>query len=130
MAGAQVRVEGARELRRSMRRAELDLAELKETHARVAALVATRGQSAAPVQSGRLAATVRAGATRTAAVVRAGRKSVPYAGPIHWGWPARGITAQPWLTTAAAESEPAWLAVYTEAVEDILDRIEGARGIS
>ncbi|AWY04760.1 hypothetical protein PQC61_gp14 [Gordonia phage Emperor] len=125
MADAQVRVEGARELRRSMRQAEIDLTEMKETHARVASLVAGRGRSAAPVASGRLAGTVRAGATRTAAVVRAGRKSVPYAGPIHWGWPARGITANPWLAGAAAESEPAWLALYTDAVDQIIDRIEG-----
>lgn len=104
----------------------MDLTELKETHARVASLVAGRGRANAPVDSGRLANSVRAGATRTAAVVRAGRKSVPYAGPIHWGWPSRGIAAQPWLTTAAAESEPAWLAVYTQAVDDILDRIQGA----
>jgi hypothetical protein len=38
-------------------------------------------------------------AGQTAAVVRAGRASVPYAGPIHWGWPSRHITAQPFSTT-------------------------------
>lgn len=123
---AIVRVDGARQLRRTMRKADMDLQELKDTHARVAALVAGRSRPAAPERSGRLAASIRPGATKTSAIVRAGRKSIPYAGPIHWGWPARNITAQPFLVDAAKDSEPAWLAVYNQAVEKIIGQIEGA----
>lgn len=123
---AIVRVDGARQLRRTMRQADIDLQEMKDTHARVAALVTNKARANAPIVSGRLAATVRPGATKTSAIVRAGRKSVPYAGPIHWGWPARNIKAQPWLADTAKSSEPAWLAIYSQAVDQIIGRIEGA----
>jgi hypothetical protein len=122
-----IRVEGARQLRSSMRRAGLDLDELKATHDRVAQLVAGRGRSSAPVRTGKLAGTVRASGTKTAAVIRAGYARVPYANPIHWGWPRRGIPANPWLSEAAQASEPAWIGIYTAEVDRILDRIEGAR---
>ena len=51
---------------------------------------------------------------------------LPYAGPIHWGWPARGICAQPFMTDAAADTEPSWTRTYRAEVDRILDRIEGA----
>ena len=38
--------------------------------------------------------------------VSVGRATVPYAGAIHWGWPARNISAQPFLTDAAKQTEP------------------------
>jgi hypothetical protein len=121
-----IRVDGARQLRRSMRRAGLDLEDLKATHARIAGMVATTGKSYAPRRSGRLAASIRPSGTKTAAIVRAGYARVPYAHPIHWGWPRRGIRANPWLSRAAQSSEPAWLAIYTREVDRILGTIEGA----
>ncbi len=62
-----------------------------------------------------------------AAIIRAGKKSVPYAGVIHWGWPRKNIVAQPWLTEAAASTESTWVDAYTEAVDEILETIEGTR---
>lgn len=127
MAGAVgIRVDGARQLRSSMRRAELDLDDLKSTHARVAGLVTTAGKAWAPKRTGRLAATIRPSGTKTAAIVRAGYARTPYAPPIHWGWPARGIRANPWLSRAAQNTEPAWFAIYSSTVDRILDTIHGA----
>ena len=123
---AGIRVDGARQLRSSMRRAGLDLDQLKSTHAAVAQLVAGRGRTAAPKRSGRLAASVRPSGTKTQAVIRAGYARVPYANPIHWGWPRRGIAANPWLSRAAQSSEPAWVGIYTREVDRIIDTIEGA----
>ncbi|GAA0898703.1 hypothetical protein GCM10009551_107070 [Nocardiopsis tropica] len=68
---------------------------------------------------------MRTGATQRAGVVRAGRASVPYAGPIHWGWEARGIRAQPFLSDAARSSEAAWLQVYDAHIDRIIDNIRG-----
>lgn len=122
----QVKLVGGRRLRRAMRDAGLDLRELKDTNRRVAGIVASEGKSAAPVKSGRLAADVRPGASQTAAVVRAGRQSVPYAGVIHWGWPKRGIVAQPFLSDAAQRTEPTWQDVYMAFVNKTINQIEGA----
>lgn len=123
---AEVRIDGARQLRATMRRAGTDMRELRETHAAAARVVAGRASATAPRRSGRLAGTIRPGATQTQALVRAGFGRVPYAGPIHWGWPARGIRAQPFLADAAQATEPAWVELYGRRIEQIIDTIEGA----
>lgn len=119
-------VHGARDLRRTMRQAGVDMRSARDVNKRVGGLVADAARPAAPVGlTGKLARSVRAGATQKAAIVRAGRKTVPYAGPIHWGWPARNITEQPWLTETAQATEPAWLAIYQQWVRGIINKIRG-----
>src|SRR5262245_52256252 len=95
-----VEMEGSRELRRTLRAAGDDLTDLKDAHAQVASLVAPRGRSNAPFRTGRLAGTVRGSGTKTAALLRAGFASVPYAGVREWGWPARNQEATPFLVPA------------------------------
>lgn len=123
MTGPGIEVRGARELRRTLRRAGADMSELNRVHKEAAALVeaATR----APVRTGRLQTTVRSAGTRTAGIVRAGYASVPYAGPIHWGWPSRGIRANPFISEAAQRTEPTWFGLYEREIERLLDSIQG-----
>lgn len=125
MATPIVQVRGARQLRASLKKAGKDLQDMKAAHAAVAALVAAAAAQRAPKRTGRLATSIRGSGTTTAAVIRAGFKSVPYAGPIHWGWPARGIAAQPFLSEAATGSEGAWLPIYEGAVEAAIDQVKG-----
>jgi hypothetical protein len=122
---AGIRVEGAPELRRTLKRAGDDLSDLKTAHATAAQYVAARSRGTAPRRKGVLAASVRGSGTKTAAVIRAGGARVPYAGPIHFGWPSRGIAPQPWITEAAEDTEPTWVEIYERAVTRILDRVKG-----
>lgn len=108
-----------------MRRAGEDLGELKEAHQAAGSIAGRRAQATAPRRSGRLAQNTRWGASNTSATIRAGGARLRYAGPIHWGWPRRNITAQPYITEAAEATEPQWTAEYQAAVERILKRIEG-----
>lgn len=127
MAAPMFTVDGADQLRRSMRKAGVDMTRLKDAHRDVADTVSKRARGTAPQgPTGRLAASTRPGATQKAAIIRAGKKSVPYAGPIHWGWPRRGIRAQPWLQEAAQESEPEWVDTYTTEIERLIAEVEGA----
>jgi hypothetical protein len=119
----QVEVRGGKRLRATLRAAGDDLSDLRAAHGQVAVLVA--GLASPPRRSGRLASTVRPSGTKTAAIVRAGFAAVLYAGPIHWGWPARNITAQPFLSDAATSSEPIWLPIYFADLERIIDKVEG-----
>ena len=121
-----VQVRGARELRRSLRKAGADMTEVKALHAEVGGIVAGAARPATPHRSGRLAGTVRSSGTNTASIVRAGRASVPYAGPIHYGWPRRNIEPQPWLVNAAHDTEPRWAARFMDGIEQILSKIKGA----
>lgn len=102
-----------------------DLTDLKDVNASVAQLVATRAEQRAPRRSGRLAASVRGNRAVSRATVLAGRATVPYAGPIHWGWPKRGIEAQPFMTEAAQETEPVWIELYEAGIDRATDRVAG-----
>jgi hypothetical protein len=120
-----VQVRGAKELRATMKRAGMDLADLKATHDAIARLVASTGQGRAPVRTGRLAGSVRGSGAATVATVRAGGASVPYANAIHWGWKAHHISPNPFLAQTAADTEPVWTRYYLIAVENILDKVKG-----
>ena len=120
-----VQVEGARQLRASMKRAGQDMTQMNAAHKIASSIVAADAKRRAPVRTGRLAGTIRAAGTRTRAEVRAGFARVPYAGPIHWGWPRKGIRPSLFLTTAAAATEPGWTMAYRAEVERILGQIEG-----
>lgn len=124
MAGPPVvQVHGARQLRSALRAAAGDLADLRRANAEAAAVVAHAGQSDAPRRTGLLAASVRPGATQSAAIVRAGSSRVPYAGVIHYGWEARHIPANPWLMEDAEQTQPTWLELYRDAIQALLDRV-------
>lgn len=121
-----IKVVGARQLRSTLKKAGDDLGDLKDAHKRAADVVANAAKQRAPKLTGRLAGSIRGAGTTTAAFVRAGFKSIPYAGPIHWGWPARNIKAQPFMSDAATQTEGTWLPIYENAVDEALDQVKGA----
>lgn len=123
-----VEVQGLKTLRRTLKRAGVSLQDLKDAHREVAETVVRAAAPHAPRRTGTLAGTTRPAGTQAAAIVRAGYASVPYAGPIHWGWPARHIKAQPWLYDAAVDSQDRWTGVYLAALEHIIKKVEGAPG--
>lgn len=122
---AGIRVEGTRRLRRTLRQAGDDLGNLKSAHADAAEIAARASEALAPKRTGTLARTIRGSGTKTAGVMRAGRASVPYAGPIHWGWPARNISPQPFLSDGATNSQGRWLPVYEKAIDDAVRKVRG-----
>lgn len=120
-----VSVAGLGKLRRALREAGVSVEDLKDAHAAVSQLVAAAAASRAPRRSGRLAASVRGTRAAGKASVLAGGSAVPYAAPIHWGWPARHIAAQPFASDAATQTESAWLPVYAAELERIADAVGG-----
>ena len=120
-----VSVEGARELRRTLRAAGDDLEDLKAANLQAAQIAAEAARARAPHVTGQLAGDIRASGTKTAGTIRAGRKRIPYAGPIHWGWPARGIEAQPYITEGAQATESIWVPLYEELMDEALAKVKG-----
>jgi hypothetical protein len=118
-----VRVTGGRKLRRALNDAGIGITELKEAHRQAAAIVEAAAKSRAPVRSGALQRSLRSSGTNTAGIVRAGSGKVPYANPIHWGWPARNIRPNPFVAEAAGQSEHRWLTVYMAALDAAIDKI-------
>lgn len=110
-----------------MRKAGADMKELKDVNRRAAdiALPAVR-QLAPRGESGRLAGSIRVGATQKAGVIRAGRKSAPYAGVINYGWPKRGIKPRLFVNQGVAGTEGAWRRVYKQFINKTMSKVKGA----
>lgn len=99
-------VEGASEIRRALRRAgDKDVPKrLRMANKTGAELVKDRAVPKVPVLTGKLQRSVKAMASQSSGSVKAGSPSrVPYAPPIHWGWPARGIRQQRFIWDARDE---------------------------
>ena len=105
-----VQVVGAKELRKTMKAAGDDLGDLKDVHQAVGQLVVGVAQGLAPKRSGALAGSIRATRQAGGVAIKVGSARIPYANPIHWGWPKRNIEAQPFLSDAATQSEAQWVA--------------------
>lgn len=92
---ATVQVEGLREIVRALEQAGVDVEDLKDIFGEIASESAAVAGPAVPRRSGALAGTVRGNRAKNKAVVTIGKARTPYAAPIVWGWPARGIKASP-----------------------------------
>lgn len=93
----RVQIVGYKELRRSLRQLGDEAIDgLKEVNKQAADIVATAARPAVPVRTGALLGTLRTTGTARGGVIRMGRKAVPYAGPIHFGWPSRPNRAKGW----------------------------------
>jgi len=123
VAGRQVSVEGARELRKALKTVGDEAkAGLKDVNLEVAEIVARAAVTKVPSRSGALRETVRAAGAQTRASVKAGFKKVPYAGVIHFGWPARGILPRPFLYDALDARRDEVMEAYTDGMADLIKK--------
>ena len=88
----EVRVEGLQETVRALQRAGVEVNDLKDVFAPIAAEAADVAQGFTPRRTGALRASVRGNRAKNKAVVTIGKARVPYAGPILYGWKKRNIT--------------------------------------
>lgn len=117
-----VKVEGARRLRATMKRAGADLGQMSEAHQKVGQIVISAAAPMTPRETGRLATSLRASRTRASAVVRS---NLVYAGVQEFGWPAHGIEEHAFVRGGAKRSEPVWLNAYLDAINKALKQVKG-----
>jgi hypothetical protein len=119
----RIQVSGAKEFRAAMKKMGADLSDLTAINRRLAETVAKEARSGAPVLSGRLAGSVRPGATRTKGYVRAGGGGIPYAGVIHFGWPRHNISPQPFIYDALDDKRGEVIDTYDKYVEALVEKV-------
>lgn len=120
-ASGAARIEGLREVQKALSDLSGDLKnEMKSTHLKAAEIVVDGAKRIAPVRTGRLAASIRAAAVRTGGRVRVGSSAVPYAGPIHFGWPARRIKPQPFVYDALDPRRAEVANVYADRINHLI----------
>jgi HK97 gp10 family phage protein len=118
----QIRLEGQAQFRRQLRLLSDGTEDLKEAHTDAAKLVENEARPNVPVRSGALQGSLRSSGTKTRGVVRVGFARVPYAGVVHFGWPARNIAPQPFIYDALDHRRADVIDVYHDRVNEISRR--------
>jgi hypothetical protein len=93
------------------------LGDLKQANQGASQIVVAAARGRAPRRTGRLAASGQGVPKDKQASITF---SVPYANPIHWGWRARNIRAQPFAITAAEATQPQWLRRYEDNIQQVI----------
>jgi len=120
-----IKIEGLSKVQRDLRKLSTDALDLNkteflETNKQVAEIVINETKKYVPILSGALAAAIRNASTKKSAKVRAGNAAVPYAGPIHFGWPARSIKPNTFLYEAIDARKDEVANRYAELVSDLI----------
>lgn len=128
MVNTRFHLHGARNLRRTLEKASVDVALLKDANKEAANIVRPVAKAKAPKRTGAMAKATRTSATRKAGTFSMGNRKggkVPYAAVINYGWPAKGIRATMFAQEAAKTTEPVWTANYLRFVDNVLSKVKG-----
>lgn len=117
-----VRVEGIRRVISQMERLGVDVKDLKGAFQRIGSRAEAHAKGEAPVLTGRLAGSVRQSKRKNSVYLYAGRKSIPYAGVIHFGWPARNITSNPFMYRTVGALGPGAVKEIERELQMLIDR--------
>lgn len=121
-----IKIEGLAKLQRELKKAGEDVQDLKDAGNRAALIVLAEAKRTAPVRTGTLKKTLRKSVTKTRVGILGGRGLVvPYAQPIHWGWPSRGIRDNPWISRAAVMTQNQWLPGYVQEIDRATSKVRG-----
>lgn len=116
-------VEGAARLAATLKRAGLDMADLKDSNQKAGQVVGDEGKSRAPRRTGRLAGSIRPSRMASGVVVRAGGGSIRYARFAEFG--SKKIVAHHYLYGAVDAKADEVLEIYWDGVEDALAKVQG-----
>lgn len=116
----RVQIVGLVSLQRALNLVANGLDKLQTVHQAAAELVAGTAREIVPVQSGTLRGTIVATSDRSHGFVFAGTPGVPYAGPIHFGWPDHNIKPQPFLYDALDANFENVSELYGKHVDDLV----------
>ena len=124
-----IKITGLSEVQRNLRKLSTDALDLNkteflETNKQVAEIVINESKKYVPFLTGALAAAIRNASTKKSAKVRAGNVAVPYAGPIHFGWPSRSIKPNTFLYEAIDARKSEVANRYAELVSDLITKYD------
>lgn len=123
--GGQLEIEGLRELQKALRGLTEDSRnDMKETHRKAGQIVVDGAIRYVPVRTGALLASLRSAPTQRQGRVRVGSAAVPYAGPIHFGWPARNIRPNPFIYAVLDERRAEVMRLYEERIDQLIHKYD------
>lgn len=123
MQGLRVEVKGLKETLRALNKAGADAEEMRDLMHSTGNIIANAARPLAPVRTGQMAGTLRAGRGKTKAVIRAGTKArTPYAGVVHYGWPQKNIRESMFLVRAFEQKRGEALTHIERGLRDLLSK--------
>lgn len=121
-----LQVQGLREALRELEAAGAAVADLKDVMGEIADKAVSVMRPYVPSRSGRLRASVRGNKAKGKAVVTIGRARMGYAGPINYGWRARGIRP----ANFTGKTDAAMDGIAAQMLEAGIDKIITEKGLS
>lgn len=117
------RVEGLNKLLRALEKLDEEAKQEFKTAGKAAGeQVAIEARNQVPVRTGTLRDSIKPSTTARGAKVSAGRKTVPYAPIIHFGWPKHNIKANRFLYRAVDNKADTVVDDYLAVIYDIWNR--------
>jgi HK97 gp10 family phage protein len=116
---ANLKVQGLNKLTRALKKAGVQVKDLKEANAAVADVVVRRSNPLTPRSTGALAGSIRPAQRQSGAVVRAGGGRIRYARFIEYG--TRKMPARSYLVRGMNDSQTQWMEVYAEELQQLMD---------
>lgn len=96
--GGKIEISGLKEAQKALRTLSKESRDkMKETHRKAGQIIVEAATPLVPRETGALLASIKSAPLQRQGRVRLGSAALPYAGPIHFGWPARNIKPNPFI---------------------------------
>jgi HK97 gp10 family phage protein len=116
---AKVEIKGLRQLTRSLRKAGVQIKDMKSANAKTGSVVVQAARPITPHATGALAGSIRPAQRQSGVIGRAGGGAVKYARYVEYG--TRKMGARSYLVRAAHDTQPRWLNVYADELQKLMD---------
>lgn len=120
----EVSITGVDEVKATLTRLAKDLESNLELNKELSTTLAQKASTVAPRLTGALASSIVGNPSAEKAQILAGSEAVPYAGVIEYGWPAKNIQAQPYLTKTVNSNMGYIVAKYNENIEQSIKKYD------
>jgi HK97 gp10 family phage protein len=120
MAG-KLEVEGLNKLTRALKKAGVEVQDLKAANVRVGDIVVQGAQPITPKRTGALANSIKPAKRASGVVVRAGGGRVRYAKYVEYG--TRRMGARSYLVKAAHDTQPHWMDEYEQELQLLMNHV-------
>jgi HK97 gp10 family phage protein len=116
---ARLDVEGLNKLTRALKKAGVEIQDMKDANARVGTVVVHQAEPITPRATGALAGSIRPAQRRSGVIVRAGGvRGIRYAKFVEFG--TSKMAGRSYLIKGARDSQPRWIEVYLRELKQLL----------
>lgn len=121
--GGKIEVEGLRQVQKALRDLSKESRDdMKETHRQAGQIIVDAATPLVPLATGALLASIKSAPIQRQGRVRLGSAAIPYAGPIHFGWPARNISPNPFIYEVLDGRRAEVSRLYEQRIDEIIKK--------